>query len=133
MICGARTWCATRDDDDLFLSVLAIGELRRGLEQTRRCDLEAAERLETWIDGRLKIYDGQILPITAEIANRWEQLGVPNPIPAINGLLATTALVHDPTLVTLESGSRGRPGRIPHERQDGSCTLGFFLGRAGRA
>lgn len=97
---GVRGWLATLDDNDFFLSVLAIGELRRGLERIRRRDLVAAERLETWLDGLIGTYGGQILPVTTEIADRWGRLGVPNPIPAIDGLLAATALVHDLTLVT---------------------------------
>lgn len=100
MNAGVRSWFESVDADDFFLSVLVIGELRRGIERIRRRDLEPAERLDLWLDALLQTYETRILPVTPTIADRWGRLGVPDPVPAVDGLLAATALVHNLTLVT---------------------------------
>lgn len=100
MNAGVRAWFDAVDDRDLFLSVLVIGELRRGVERIRRRDPDAAVRLDDWLAALLRTYENRILPITSSVADRWGHLGVPNPVPPVDGLLAATALVHDLTLVT---------------------------------
>ena len=86
---------------ELWLSVLVLGELRRGVELiARREDLEAAAALRVWLDSTAKDYADRILPITAAIADRWALLAVPDPVPVVDGLLAATAIEHDLTLVT---------------------------------
>jgi predicted nucleic acid-binding protein len=96
---GVLAWMGTKGDD-LFLSVLVIGELRRGVEQVRRRDPRSAGHLEAWLDELLIGYAGRILPVSLDVAEVWGRLGVPDPVPPIDGLLAATALVHDLTLVT---------------------------------
>ncbi|MGI9017025.1 MAG: type II toxin-antitoxin system VapC family toxin [Euzebya sp.] len=96
---GVRQWM--RDSgDSLFLSVLVVGELRRGITQVARRDPGAAHHLTLWLEGIIDRYAARILPVTLEIAQVWGGLGVPDPVPAVDGLLAATALVHDLTLVT---------------------------------
>ncbi len=97
---GVRSWIDGLEGEELFLSVLVVGELRRGIERIRRRDLDASERLDVWLDGLVRSYEARILPVTPAIADRWGRLGVPDPIPVVDGLLAATALVHDLTLVT---------------------------------
>ena len=64
---------------------------------------------------------GRILPITQAIAERWGYLNVPDPLPAIDGLLAATALVHDLTLVTRNVCDVERSGvRLLNPFLDGS-------------
>lgn len=96
---GVLAWMGTRGHD-LFLSVLVIGELQRGVEQVRRRDPRSAGHLEAWLDDLLIGYAGRILPVSLDVAEVWGRLGVPDPVPPIDGLLAATALVHDLTLVT---------------------------------
>lgn len=96
---GVRAWVRTTGDD-LFLSVLVVGELRRGVEQVRRRDPTSASHLQAWLDQLLIGYVDRILPVGLEVAEAWGRLGVPDPVPPIDGLLAATALAHDLTLVT---------------------------------
>lgn len=93
-------WFDAASDDDLFLSVVVIGELRQGVERVRRRDGKSASHLERWLDRLVEDYGRRILPIDLEVADLWGRLNVPDPLPAVDGFLAATALVHDLTLVT---------------------------------
>jgi predicted nucleic acid-binding protein len=95
-----RAWFDGVPDDELFTSVLVLGEVRRGIESIRRRDPSAALALEQWL-GRLSSgFEDRILPIDADVADRWGSLNVPDPVPTVDCLLAATALVHDMVLVT---------------------------------
>ncbi len=93
-------WFGTVADDDLRLSVLVVGELRHGAERVRRRDPTSARRLDQWIKTLIEDFDDRILVVDREVAELWGKLNVPDPLPAVDGLLAATALVHDLTLVT---------------------------------
>lgn len=95
-----RTWFAGVNDDEVFTSVLVLGEIRRGIEAIRRRDASSALALEQWLIRLATGFGERILPIDVRVADRWGTLNVPNPIPTVDGLLAATALVHDLTLVT---------------------------------
>jgi predicted nucleic acid-binding protein len=87
-------------DDETFLSVMTIGELRKGAAMRRRTDGEHAARIDTWIDSLEGRYVGRILPVDLEIADVWGKLSAVRPRPTIDTLLAATAIVHKLTLVT---------------------------------
>lgn len=97
-------WFATTPDDALFLSALTLGEIRKGVEKlTRSEDTQRREKLRLWLEHDLRDWFGpRILPIGPEVADHWgrllAQLG--HPVPAIDSLLAATALHHDLRLVT---------------------------------
>jgi toxin FitB len=93
-------WFASVPDDELFLSVLAVGEIRQGIERLARRDLAQAEIFELWLGRLVRAYGDRIVPITARVAEAWGRLNVPDPVPVVDGLMAATALVHDWTLVT---------------------------------
>ncbi len=93
-------WFRSVDDAAMYLSVLVIGELRQGVERLRRRDPPAAARLDRWIQELIEHHADRTLPVDAAVADRWGRLNVPDPIPAVDGLLAATALVHSLTLVT---------------------------------
>lgn len=95
-----RSWFAQVADDELFTSVLVLGEIRRGIESIRRRDQPAALALEQWLIRMATGFGERVLPIDARVADRWGALNVPDPVPTVDGLLAATALVHDLTLVT---------------------------------
>lgn len=97
---GVRQWLESIDDADLFISVLTLGEIRNGVERLRRRDPVSAAILESWLLQLTESMRDQTLPITPGIADCWGRLGVPNPRPVIDTLLAATALVHGLTLVT---------------------------------
>jgi len=97
---GVRRWIADRRDDDLWLSVLVIGELRRGARLLERRDPAAAASVTRWLDSVVDDFGDRILAITSLVAERWAALGVPDPVPVVDGLIAATAAVHDLTIVT---------------------------------
>jgi len=93
-------WFELIDSGDLFLSVLVAGELRQGVERLRLRDAPQAERLDLWLRRLVDDYAARLLPVDERVAQVWGRLNVPDPIPAVDGLLAATAIVHDLTLVT---------------------------------
>ena len=97
---GVRAWFADAREEELFTSVLVLGEVRRGVESIRRRDTRSALALEQWLLRLTTSFSDRVLPIDARVADRWGSLNVPDPVPTIDGLLAATALVHDLTLVT---------------------------------
>ena len=96
---GVARWAAGRQDE-AWLSVLTVGEIRRGIELLRRRDDAAARRLDVWLAGLLGAFESRILPVDARVAEMWGRLNVPDPVPTVDGLLAATAMVHDLTFVT---------------------------------
>jgi len=97
---GVQAWYAAVDAEDLFLSVLVIGEIRLGIERLRRRDTAQSVRLEQKLAAVETRMAGRILPITQAIAERWGCLNIPDPLPVIDSFLAATALEYDLTLVT---------------------------------
>lgn len=112
---AVSSWFADVDSNDLFLSALVVGELRQGTERIRRRDPVAAERLERWLLALVESYADRILPVDQRIAELWGRLNVPDPLPAVDGLLAATALVHDLTLVTRDTRQVARTGVRLHD------------------
>ena len=85
----------------MFLSVVTVGELRRGVELIRhRGDVRQANQLEKWLTGLLVDYRDNILDINPDIAQLWGRLRVPHPENALDKLIAATALIYDLTIVT---------------------------------
>lgn len=94
------TWYEGVHSNQLYLSVVTIGEIRLGIERLRRRDSDQAELLEKWL-GRLRVaYRDRIKPLDGEVAEEWGRLNVPDAMPVLDGLLAATASVHGWTLVT---------------------------------
>jgi toxin FitB len=100
---GVAAWFASVPADELFLSVLVIGEIRQGIERLARRDLAQAEIFEQWLNRLVHAYGDRIVPVTARVAEAWGRLNVPDPVdpvPVVDGLMAATALAHDWTLVS---------------------------------
>lgn len=91
----------TAEETPIYLSVVTIGELRRGIELIRhRGDILQAQQLEAWLQTVLTEYADCILPLDEEIAQRWGRLRVPHPEHALDKQIAATALIHRLTVVT---------------------------------
>jgi predicted nucleic acid-binding protein len=85
----------------VYLSVVTIGELRRGIELIRhRGDASQAAQLETWLHKVLGDYEDCILEFDAESAQMWGRLRVPHPENALDKQIAAIALIHGLTVVT---------------------------------
>lgn len=97
-------WIEGADEALLHLSVLTVGEIRKGI--MRLADPRRRADLENWVDGSLALrFSGRILPIDLAVADRWGRLSAESvvrrtPLPVVDALLAATALEHDMTLVT---------------------------------
>jgi predicted nucleic acid-binding protein len=93
-------WVARTPVEEIGTSVLVLAEIRHGIELKRRSDPEQAKSLDRWFSQmRIRLGD-RVLPIDEPIAEAWALVGIPNPLPLIDGLLAATAKVHGLTLVT---------------------------------
>ena len=93
-------WYETIEDASLYLSVLVIGEIRKGIEKLRGKNAIQADMIEDWLEDVAKTFGERILPIDGAIANEWGRLTAIRPLPVIDGLLAATAKIHRMTLVT---------------------------------
>jgi predicted nucleic acid-binding protein len=92
---------AERDDIQLYLSAVTVGELRRGVEIVRqRGDQGQARVLERWLDRVVHTYKDSILGFDDEIAEIWGRLRVPNPQNPLDKQIAATALINGLTVVT---------------------------------
>lgn len=105
-----RSWFETLDPEAIVLSVLTIGEIRRGIENVRRRDPAGAKALERWLRRLVAEHRDRILPVDLPITEVWGRLNVPDPLPVINALLAATAKVHGLTLVTRNVKDVARTG-----------------------
>ena len=105
-----RAWLAGTVGSDLYISTLVTGEIRRGAERLRRRDPAQAAILDAWLAALRRTYADRLLPVTAEIADMWGIINVPDLLPTIDGLLAATALVHGLTLVTRNTIDVARSG-----------------------
>lgn len=98
---GVAAWIAQRPAGTLHLSVLTLGELRKGIERLN--DPSRRHALLDWLETELPAYfTGRILSVDSAVADRWGHLvaRAGRPVPAIDSLLAATAVHHSLTLVT---------------------------------
>ena len=107
---NVRTWFSPVPVEELFMSVLTIGEIRRGIESIRFRDQATARVLELWLRQLVSSYEDRILPVDQEVAERWGEMNVPDPLPVMDGLIAATARVHDLTVATRNTKDMARTG-----------------------
>lgn len=105
-----KAWLASIPPVDVYLSVLVIGEIRRGIERLRPRDPAQAHAYEVWLAQLRRDYADRILPITAEIADVWGRMNVPDPLPTVDGLLAATAQVEGMIIATRNTADFVRTG-----------------------
>jgi predicted nucleic acid-binding protein len=94
-------WFARRPPSTLYLSVLTLGELRKGIEGV--ADSKRRMSLNDWLESDLPaFFVGRILPVDAQVAERWGRLlaTAGRPLPAIDSLLGATAAQHGLSIVT---------------------------------
>jgi predicted nucleic acid-binding protein len=97
---NVAAWYAAVADDELFLSTLVLGEIRKGVELARPRDPRKAAALERWLEQVEIAFDGRVVGIDNAVSDQWGRLTAIRPIPVIDGLLAATALIGGLTLVT---------------------------------
>jgi len=94
-------WADSVDVVDLYLSAITVQELEMGVLLVERRDPPQGAVFRSWLESHvLPAFAGRILPVDTAVAQRCAALHVPDPRPAMDSLIAATALVHGMTLVT---------------------------------
>ena len=100
-----------QDEVPVYVSVITIGELRRGIELIRhRGDTEQANHLEEWLLTVLEDYEDNILDLEKEAAQLWGKLRAPHHENALDKQIAATAFIHGLTVVTRNEEHFSRTG-----------------------
>ena len=97
---GLVRWIKDKQREQLFISVVTIGEIERGIWPQRNKDAAFAAKLGDWLSQLLLLHKDRILPITTSVAMRWGQLSAVAGHAGADMLIAATALEHDLTVVT---------------------------------
>lgn len=103
-------WYASTEHDEKYISVLTASEIRRGIESIRKRDAGQARRLDSWLRRLLAGHGDRVLAVDAAVAEEWGRITAAHSLPAIDGLLAATALVHGLTLATRNVKDVARSG-----------------------
>lgn len=104
-------WFDVVDPADLYISVLVVGEIRKGIERLRRRgDSKQASALDRWLGGLKDEFANRLVAVSAATCERWGTLSARQPISVVDGLLAATAIEHNLTLVTRDRGALAATG-----------------------
>lgn len=97
---AVAAWWSGIAEDDLWLSALVLGEIRKGMELARRRDPRKADTLEAWLGEVIAGFGDRVLPVDTAVAEEWGRMNALRPVPVIDALLAATAKANGLTLVT---------------------------------
>ncbi|NJM44528.1 MAG: type II toxin-antitoxin system VapC family toxin [Brachymonas sp.] len=87
-------WLKAQREEQLFLSVISLGEIARGIEKAKKTDPEFAQTLAQWLDTLQRLYADRILPVTPPIARLWGEWSAQLGHDGADVLIAATANVH---------------------------------------
>lgn len=93
-------WFATVPADHLYLSVLSLGEIRRGVERLRRRDPSQAAVFDAWLARLITSFADRLLSVDAAVADAWGVASAGDPVPVEDALIAATAIRHGMVVVT---------------------------------
>ena len=93
-------WVGTQRTTDLYLSVVTVGEIERGIMRQQRRDTGFVRELAIWLDRLLDWYGERVLPVDTATARRWGRLSATLGQDSADLLIAATALEHGLTVVT---------------------------------
>jgi toxin FitB len=93
-------WWLSMKDQELFLSVMTLGEIRKGIDRLRSRDAAQALVLEEWFGGVKRSYADRVIEVGPGVAECWGRLQGVRSLPAVDALIAASVLYHDFTLVT---------------------------------
>ena len=116
-------WIGEVPSQDLFVSVLTIGEIERGIERQRHLNAAFAEDIAFWLDMILRAYEGRILAVDVAVARRWGRLSHRIGNKGLDLAIAATALEHGLTVATRN---------VPDFEPTGVATLNPFDSRPSR-
>jgi len=107
---GLAAWVERQRTTDLFISVITIGEIERGIARQRARDPDFAAALAAWLDRGLALYGERILPFNLQVARRWGQLSAALGNDSADLMISATALEHGLTVVTRNVSDFERTG-----------------------
>ena len=107
---GVMQWFERQRPADLFISVISVGEIERGIARQRSSNPEFAAALAAWLDRVLMLYQEQILPFDLKAARRWGMLSAALGNESADLMIAATALEQGLTLVTRNVSDFERTG-----------------------
>ena len=87
-------WIKAQKAESLFISVVSVGEIERGIERAQKTDAEFAVELEQWLETLLSLYADRLLPVSANAARLWGKLSAKLGHDGADLLIAATALRH---------------------------------------
>ncbi len=98
-------WLDEQDEASLFISVITLGEIKKGILKLRKADQRRSQKLTAWLGKVEQRFTGRILPLDAAALHVWAQIAahtelVGQPLPVMDGLLMATAQCHGLTVVT---------------------------------
>ena len=97
---AVAAWIQPIPSSQLYVSVIALGEIRKGIELLAKRDPAAGAQLETWLGRLYASYVDRVLEVSAVVAEEWGRMNAIRSLPAADGLIAATAKAHDLTLAT---------------------------------
>jgi toxin FitB len=112
-------WLRGRDEAELYLSVITLGEIERGIRQQDRVNPSFAADLRAWLDRTVRLFSDRLLPFGAEDARIWGRLSQSIGHDGADLMIAATALHHGAVVVT---------GNVEDFRPTGVVIENPFLG-----
>jgi toxin FitB len=120
----AQTWLRSIDPATVYLSVVTLGEIMKGIALKRRSDPPLAASLSLWLERLRHEHAARILPITDRVALEWGRLVAERPRGMADGLIAATAVIHDKIVVTRNAADFADTGVVVVNPWDESATAG---------
>lgn len=93
-------WWLGMRDQELFLSVITLGEIRKGIDRLGIRDVSQTLALERWLDEVKTTFRERVIDVSLAVAERWGKLQAMRSLPEVDALLAASVLEYDLTLVT---------------------------------
>ncbi len=98
-------WLDKQDESSLFISVISLGEIEKGILKLRASDPRRSQKLTDWLGKVEQRFAGRILPLDAAALHVWAQIAATaelagQPLPVMDGLIMATAQCHGLTIVT---------------------------------
>lgn len=93
-------WAETSDRRTWHLSVLTLGEIRKGIEKLRPRDAKRAAAFDSWLEALRTEFVDRLVEVDAEVAEEWGRLNAGDPRPTVDSLIAASARVHGMTVAT---------------------------------
>ena len=98
-------WLDEQDEASLYISVITLGEIEKGILKLRKADPRRSQKLTAWLGKVEQRFAGRILPLDAAALHVWAQIAARSelagqPLPVMDGLIMATAQCHGLTVVT---------------------------------